>query len=134
MAMRYGSRIEEVSFSRAWYETEMPPYIEAFADRTVALPAQEDVLRDHQALQFVDGIIRVPRDFRFKGSDGLDRHGDSAVAGALAWYASNQEAEEFDYQPARGAAPGALDGPEDDDDARDWWRPPLGARLFGRVF
>ncbi|WP_425099147.1 hypothetical protein [Tropicibacter sp. S64] len=133
LAMRYGSKIEEIAFSRAWYETEMPPYIEAFVDRSIEYPQHEDVLRDHQALQFVDGIIRVPKDFRFKGSDGLDRHGDSAVAGALAFYASNQEAEEFGYEPVRSARPGALDAPDDDDESRDWWRPPLGARLAGQV-
>lgn len=130
-AMRYGSRIVEVAFSRAWYETEMPPYIEAFADGTIVLPRHEDVLRDHQALQFVDGIIRVPRDFRFKGSDGLDRHGDSAVAGALAWFAARQEFSEYDYQSAPALLP-ALDDPETDAD-RPWWQPPLGRHLRGLI-
>lgn len=125
-ALRYGSVIEEVAFSRSWYETEMPPYIEAFTDRTIELPAHEDILRDHQALQFLDGIIRVPRDFRFKGSDGLDRHGDSAVAGALAYYASRQEAVEFAYQAASG--PASLDGEDGGDEERAWWRSPLGVR------
>ena len=82
-AQRYGSRIIEVSLSRSWYEIEMTPYIEAFGDKDIVLPKHEDILSDHQALMYVDGIIRVPRDFRFKGSDGFNRHGDSAVAGAL---------------------------------------------------
>ena len=76
----------------------MPPYIEAFSDRTIVLPAHEDVLRDHQALQYTNGIIRVPENFRFKGSDGLDRHGDSAIAGALAWHASNQDVVPMEFQ------------------------------------
>ncbi|AWZ21093.1 hypothetical protein RTM1035_05130 [Roseovarius sp. TM1035] len=97
-AQRYGERIVEVSFTRQWYELEMPPYIEAFSDRTIVLPAHEDVLRDHQALQYTNGIIRVPENFRFKGSDGLDRHGDSAIAGALAWYASNQDVVPMEFQ------------------------------------
>ncbi len=130
-ALRYGSVIEEVAFSRSWYETEMPPYIEAFTDRTIELPAHEDILRDHQALQFLDGIIRVPRDFRFKGSDGLDRHGDSAVAGALAYYASRQEAVEFAYEAASGPAP--LDEENDNDEERAWWRSPLGVRQRGGI-
>lgn len=134
-AQRYGSRIVEVAFSREWYATEMPPYIEAFGDRTLRLPAHADVLADHQALQFVDGIIRVPRDFRFKGSDGLDRHGDSAVACALGYYASRQDYAEFDY---RGAPPDrtGLDGSggdEDDTERRPWWRSPLGAGLRGGI-
>lgn len=97
-AQRYGLRIAEVSFSRKWYETEMPPYIEAFSDRTIVLPQHEDVLRDHQALQYTNGVIRVPENFRFKGSDGLDRHGDSAIAGALAWFASRQDQVPMEYQ------------------------------------
>lgn len=97
-AQRYGLRIVEVSFTRQWYETEMPPYIEAFSDRTIVLPQHEDVLRDHQALQYTNGVIRVPEGFRFKGSDGLDRHGDSAVAGALAWFASRQDQVPIEYQ------------------------------------
>ncbi len=130
-AMRYGDRIVEVAFSRAWYETEMPPYIEAISDGTVVLPSQDDVLRDHQALQHVEGIIRVPRDFRFKGSDGLDRHGDTAVAGALAWFASRQEFREYDYVSATQPLHSLEDPDGDDDEARDWWRPPIGVGRFG---
>ena len=114
-AQRYGARIVEVSFSRAWYELEMPPYIEAFSDRTIELARHEDVLRDHQSLQYVDGIIRVPRDFRFKGSDGLDRHGDSAVAGALGYFASRSELHEYDYQGVPGMR-SRFAGPDDDDE------------------
>ena len=95
---RYGEKIIEVSFSQEWYRQEMPPYIEAFGDGTIVLCEHADVLQDHQALQYVDGVIRIPRDFRFKGSDGFDRHGDSAVAGALAFFASRQDVEEFGYE------------------------------------
>ena len=97
---RYGEKIIEVSFSQEWYRLEMPPYIEAFGDATIVLCNHADVLQDHQALQFVDGVIRIPKDFRFKGSDGFDRHGDSAVAGALAFFASRQEVEDFGYEGA----------------------------------
>ena len=85
-----GTRIVEMSFPRQWYELEMPPYIEAFGDKAIILPQHTDVLSDHQALQYVDGIIRVPKDVRFKGSDGFNRHGDIAVACALRYYASRQ--------------------------------------------
>lgn len=98
---RYGEKIVEVSFSRDWYQTEMPAYIEAFSDGTVILQRHDDVMQDHQALQYVDGVIRVPKDFRFKGSDGYDRHGDSAVACALAWFASRQEFFSYGYMNLR---------------------------------
>ena len=96
-AQRYGATVVEVKLSEAWYRTEMPAYVEAFQDGTIVLPQHEDVLRDHQALQYVNGIIKVPDDHRFKGSDGFDRHGDSAVAGALGYFASRADLEEFGY-------------------------------------
>jgi phage FluMu gp28-like protein len=138
-AQRYGARIVEVAFSRQWYELEMPPYIEAFSDRTIVLPAHEDVLRDHQALQYTNGIIRVPENFRFKGSDGLDRHGDSAIAGALGWYATRQEVEEYGYrgvprersEDTRGGLRQRPDHSDDDRPRRGWWQPPMGARIRG---
>ena len=132
---RYGSRIVEVSFSREWYAREMPPYIEAFGDKTVVLPAHEDVLSDHQALQYVDGLIRVPADFRFKGSDGMTRHGDSAVACALGYYASRQDYTEYGYrglQLTDGGGLGTAEAADSAESAReDWWRAPLGTRLRG---
>lgn len=108
-AQRYGATVVEVKFSEAWYRAEMPAYIEAFSDGTVELPFHEDILRDHQALQYVNGIIKVPDDFRFKGSDGLDRHGDSAVAGALGYYASRADLEEFGYVAAGESDPDGRD-------------------------
>lgn len=106
-AQRYGEKIIEVAFSQEWYRQEMPPYVAAFGDGTIVLPRHDDVLQDHQALQFVEGVIRVPRDFRFKGSDGFNRHGDTAVASALAWHASRQPVSTYEYTSAHE--------PEEDD-------------------
>lgn len=99
-AQKYGATVVEVKLSEAWYRTETPAYVEAFVDATIVLPMHEDVLRDHQALQYVNGIIKVPDDHRFKGSDGFDRHGDTAIAGALAYFASRADLEEFGYMRA----------------------------------
>ena len=134
---KYGTRIVEVSFSRAWYSLEMPPYIEAFSDKTIVLPQHEDVLSDHQALQYDNGIIKVPKDFRFKGSDGLDRHGDTAIAGALAYFASRQDYTEYDYRSAgRDARSGGMTAEAEDPAGgvgRPWYRPPMGARMRGGI-
>lgn len=136
---RYGERIIEVSFSRDWYAREMPPYIEAFADKTVLLPNHADVLADHQALQYQDGIIRVPKDFRFKGSDGLNRHGDSAIAASLWFFASRQDFVEYGYEaapnPAHKPTPGGMrDLAEDDEpEGRQWWDSPLGTGMRGGI-
>lgn len=126
--------VVEVKFSQEWYRLNMPPYIEAFGDKTVVLPRHDDVLRDHQALAYVGGIIKVPDDHRFKGVDGFPRHGDSAIAGALAYFASRQNYWEAGYRSA------SVHGSNDDDDRsifddgsseHEWWHQPLGAGLRG---
>lgn len=104
-AQKFGSSIVEVKFSAEWYRINMPPYIEAFADKTILHARNEDVLRDHQALAYVNGIIKVPDDHRFKGDDGFDRHGDGAIAGVLGFFASRQDLEAFGYTPANAAEP-----------------------------
>jgi phage FluMu gp28-like protein len=105
-AQRYGSTVVEVMLSEKWYRAEMPAYIEAFNDGTVVLAKDEDVLKDHQSLAYVNGIIKVPEDHRFDGSDGFQRHGDTAIAGPLAYYASRADLEEFGYTKASEAQDG----------------------------
>lgn len=131
---RYGARISEIKLSQEWYRANGAAYVEAIGDRTVTLAADEDVIRDHQALAYVSGIIRVPDEMRYKGEDGLQRHGDTAIAGMLAWFASRQGAAEYGYEPVRvgqgmmGDDPDDWGGP-DDEAAKGWWRAPVGARI-----
>jgi hypothetical protein len=132
----------EVKFTAEWYRQNSPAYIEAFGDRTILLPRHEDVLRDHQALAYVGGVIKVPDDMRFKGSDGLDRHGDSAIAGLLMWHASMQGRIDYGYRGAQsagrplesGGTPQWRDRPDHSGDGasrRGWWSGPLGTSKFG---
>ena len=132
---KFGERVSEVKLSQEWYRQNGVAYIEAFGNPSaVTVAADEDVVRDHQALQYVGGIVMVPKDMRYKGEDGLTRHGDTAIAGMLAWYASRQGATEYGYQPVIEG-----DGPFDDagDDSpfgrRSNWRQPLGAGLRGTL-
>ena len=68
------------------------------------------------------GVAKIP-ERRSRGEDGNKRHGDSAIAGALAWYASTLNPMVYGYTPARGrrlfderpAGPATLK----DDDADD---------------
>jgi len=126
---RYGLRISEVKLSQEWYRENGVPYVEAFGDRTVVIAADDDIVRDHQALQYVGGVIKVPDDMRYKGADGLDRHGDTAIAGMLAWYASRQGAVEYGYVPVSGRAHDPWNFDDEDELERDTFHPPLGARL-----
>lgn len=102
-AQRYGSTVVEVQLSEKWYKLEMTAYVMAFSDQTIILPRDADILGDHQALAYVNGYIKVPDDHRTKGSDGYDRHGDTAIAGALAYYASRADLEAFGYTPVSQA-------------------------------
>ncbi|WP_375693585.1 hypothetical protein [Bartonella sp. AP11XZML] len=102
-AQRYGALVKEVPLSQSWYGKEMPAYLEAFGDGTIVLPRDSDIVADHQALAYVNGIVKIPDHHRFKGSDGFMRHGDSAIACALAYFASRQTPEIYDYTPVREA-------------------------------
>lgn len=135
---KWGERISEIKLSVEWYRVNSPPYVEAFGDNSIIVAGDDDIIRDHQALQFVGGIIKVPDDMRYKGSDGLDRHGDAAISGILAWYASRQGAAEYGYQPVPASNASIFGGQQQDGwfgneaaPARDWWRPPLGTRSRG---
>ena len=120
---RWGENIHEVMLSAKWYAANMPAYIEAFGDKSVLFPYDADVLADHQALAYVGGIIKVPDGHSTKGADGYDRHGDTAPAGALAFFASSMEAIAYEYETNRKTADansmsGHNGGPPLDDDRR----------------
>lgn len=99
-ALKYGECIFEVKLTIQWYQENGPAYVEAFADQTVTVAADEDDVRDHQALQYVNGVIKVPEGHKNKGQDGQDRHGDNAIAGMLGWFASRQQHFEYGYEAA----------------------------------
>ncbi len=88
-AGRYGDRITQVMLSEGWYRDNMPRYKAAFEDGTIEIPKDGGVLMDHRAIVIERGIARVGD--RKVGMDGGKRHGDSAIAAALAYFASRGE-------------------------------------------
>jgi phage FluMu gp28-like protein len=96
---RYGARIRQVMLSTEWYRENMPRYKAAFEDGMIELPQDAEILADHRALVMEQGVARVP-ERRMATADGKRRHGDAAIAGALAYFASQTEAPEIAYQPA----------------------------------
>jgi phage FluMu gp28-like protein len=88
---RYGaSRIQQVMLSEGWYREHMPPVKAALEDGTLdGLPRDADVLADLRSVQVIKGVPRVP-DTRSTGEDKGKRHGDAAVAVALAYFASRE--------------------------------------------
>lgn len=88
---RYGAtRIQQVMLTESWYREHMPPVKAALEDGNLQdLPKDADTLADLRAVQLVRGVPRVP-DVRATGEDKGKRHGDAAVAVALAYYASRE--------------------------------------------
>ncbi|WP_435100817.1 terminase large subunit domain-containing protein [Arhodomonas sp. AD133] len=90
----WGGLVEQVLFTESWYREHMPPYKAAFEDATITIPKHDDVLEDHRALRLVNGVPRLPR---AKTDQAGQRHGDSAIAIALAYTASRDDHEAFAF-------------------------------------
>ena len=100
---RYGAgRIEAVMLSQSWYLENMPKFKAAFEDDLIELPQDLDVLNDLRAIQVIKGIPKLPD---AKTDDNKSRHGDAAIAIALAYYAAQMEVEEFAYIPVTTPSP-----------------------------
>jgi len=84
---RYGLRIAQVMLSQEWYRENMPPFKAAIEDKKLTLPQDADVLADLRTIVMEKGVAKVPDNARLQGSDGRDRHGDSAVALVLGTFA-----------------------------------------------
>ena len=91
---RFGrGRIEAVQLSQGWYLEHMPRFKSRFEDRTIQIPQDRDVLDDLRALQVIQGIPKLPD---AKTGAAKDRHGDSAIALALAEYAARRDPIVYD--------------------------------------
>ncbi len=100
-AQRYGfTRIAQVMLTPEWYREHMARYKAALEDEHLSLPKDGDVLDDHRAIQVVNGIPKVPDAGRTKGSDGGQRHGDSAIACVLAWHANGLDGTPIEFAVA----------------------------------
>ncbi len=129
-AQRYGARIVQVMLSESWYRENMPRYKAAFEDGTLEIPKDADVLADHRAIVLEQGVAKVSE--RRAGSDGKGRHGDSAMAAALAFFASRADAGKIAYIPARTSwMSGGLEGRGNPFGAPPMEEDSLGGRMRG---
>lgn len=98
-AQKYGAEyIARVMLTQEWYRDNMPRYKAAFEDAEITLPRDEGILTDHRAVQNINGVPKVPDNGHTTDKkDGGQRHGDSAIAGALAWFASRNPASPIEY-------------------------------------
>jgi phage FluMu gp28-like protein len=121
--------IMAIKFSEEWYRLQMPPLKAGFEDDTIAIIKDSEHLGDLRMVKLIRGIARIPP--TREGETGKKRHGDHAIALALAHYASRLRWVEYGYTPATSTASESAFG--DDDDIRDEFAPPLGARLRGSI-
>jgi len=90
---QYGSRIREVQFTEGWYREHMPPLKAAFEDGELEIPKDAHLLDDLRAIKLVSGVARLP-----SSTGQQNRHGDAAIALALAHYATRQDGVEIDFR------------------------------------
>lgn len=102
------TRIHRVMLTQEWYIDQMPRYKAAFEDGNITIPRDDGVLTDHRAVQMIKGVPKVPDGVKSKDADGGERHGDTAVAGALAWFASQNGAAPIEFM-----SDGPLSGADD---------------------
>ncbi|NRB18325.1 MAG: hypothetical protein HRU33_12335 [Rhodobacteraceae bacterium] len=126
-----------IKFSQDWYRLEMPPLKTAFEDATISIGKSDDHLSDLRSVKKIRGIPRVP-DVREADAKGKKRHGDYAIALALAHFASRQRWVEIDYTPVGDPRRESLTGSSGGEwgtmsEGSDWWRSPLGAGLRGGI-
>jgi len=81
--------VECVMLSVGWYAEWFPKYRSAYENRSIVVPRSEDLVQDHRLIVLKDGRPGVSA-AKVKGSDGKPRHGDTAVAGVLAWAAATE--------------------------------------------
>lgn len=98
---------EAIHMSAGWYAENLPKLKAAFEDKTIRIPRDSNVASDLGAFRVIDGAPRLPK-LKLVDTNNRTRtrHGDSAIAIALAYYASLQGRAEFVYkpvEPARGA-------------------------------
>jgi phage FluMu gp28-like protein len=104
-AQRFGmGRIEQVKFSVEWYRLNMPPFKRTLEAAGMSMPKHADVVGDFGIIKMVDGVARVPAIRTNEKGEGAvaskrrKRHGDAAIAAALAHYASTLPWAEFGYR------------------------------------
>lgn len=83
-----GEQIQPVMLTEVWYRDNFPKYKAALEDRSLSIPKDSDVLSDHLLVKIEGGLPKIPSNSRNKGTDGLQRHGDTVIALLLAHFAA----------------------------------------------
>ena len=92
----YGSIINPVSITENWYREVIPKYKAAFEDGGISIPKSSELLDDHRAFRLVRGVPRLPDKTDKRG----ERHGDAAIALALACQAAAADIVPIEFESA----------------------------------
>jgi phage FluMu gp28-like protein len=114
-AGKFGGRIQALTMAREWYAAAMPAMKAEFEDGTIEVPRDPDLLADLRSLRVVDGIAKPPEKRSLSMADRGKRHGDGAIALALALFALASRNVEYGFirvprarEAARSPMPGAM--------------------------
>jgi len=115
------SRIEQVKLNDAWYRPNMLKFKKAIEDQVMDLPKDTDVSNDIRSLRLIDGVIKLPK-LRTKDTKNkkFKRHGDTAIALALGYFASCSDIAPIEWTPIpdKNSRWDLSDNDTDDDDFR----------------
>jgi phage FluMu gp28-like protein len=116
-ALRYGTTmVDQVSLNQGWYAEWMPKLKAEFESFSLELPRHQTVLDDLLSIKVVSGIPLIDKgrqkDLESQGGKGK-RHGDFAVALAMAIRASWMEGGSIEFTPLPGKRESS---PDYDDD------------------
>lgn len=113
--LKYGvEMVDTVMLNIGWYREWMPKLKAEFEDGNIEIPRHEDIQSDLNKIQVKQGVPQIEKGSG-KGSDGQQRHGDFAVALAMAVRASWMEGGMIEYTPIPDTQ-SRWDFSEDDDD------------------
>lgn len=119
-AGKYGTgMVDQVQLSQSWYAEWMPKLKGEFEALNLEIPRHQNILDDLMSIKLVNGIPLIDKG-RTKDENATEknkakRHGDFAVALAMAIRASWMEGGAIDYQGAPGRDREADDRDDDDD-------------------
>lgn len=82
-----GDRITEVMISNRFYAEQWPRFKAALEDDMATIPKNDAVVDDFRTVEVIKGIPTIASHTK---TDAGKRHGDSAIAGLLCFYASEQ--------------------------------------------
>jgi phage FluMu gp28-like protein len=93
---RYGERVIQAMLTEPWYREHMPPLKVAFEDASITIPKDRDIATDFRLVRLVRG---VPRVVERTADEAGQRHGDAAIAAALAVLAAKAAPVAYGYEP-----------------------------------